>query len=914
MGYDNNYLYIAADVCDDKLMQNFHGQDIWKGDHVMVALQYPYTPLRESKNVWCFVFSPGNFDDIKPQVYIFDPVTADPAGIRTASRRTDKGYSLEAAIPWKLLGKAPKRFDRLRFDLMLSDSDSEFQEAILSTSPIRRKGRPWHIARQLEGVFAKADGTFPSTALAQEYLMKTPEHRLNANNKNLKVVIPAALTAKARTLKVAAVLDYKVFAGGQPAMYITVNGKRMMAQDCISRDGRIQFGNHDMATCTNDGRWFTTYGNLAGKGYVDFHSSGVKIHPCEYEFELKDKLIAGKDNIVEIERVTNRQEDLICQISVSEYETKPLRSTLKAAPTGELDTVEPDIPSQVDFSWRMGNDGAVYVTAGGVERKMVSSYSTQTPDWARFGGAGEGYRERIGNQVTLKTREFEVVRTIEKLADRIIVRDKLINLTDNILPLMYKHEIDFAGLARAYVAGYPRRSESGVNNLPPHPAVAALNTTGGVVMLAGDDITQVLSTEYSHGNLIGMKNERLVLTPKRTLDIAIELYVLEKPDYWYFINRARQAWNVNFTLPGAGAFMNGRRLPDLPKLKSQLNAYSAKIAILSGIYGNLNGQYAAFHGLSFAEQDFSCYKDNMEKLRQAKPGIKVLPYFHSFISNGKNDKERFADDRLIDSNGNHADYSTGNYPLYVPYPGSKFAAAQEELLEKRWQMGFDAIYWDETEYSRLFYSFSDKYWDNTTAVISPKTHRMVRKISSVPLLTEDWRVPVAEKLIKRGKGLLIGNGAPFTKRMRDLHTVRFIETGSITNLILGQLYTPLALGDHLTVRTPLDAYKDMLRALDFGCVYYYYSPTFGNYPTLTEYMFPITPMRMGNGFIIGKERIITNCSGLFGWGDQSNFEVHIFDRSGKEDPKYSVPVVERNGKRYAEIRIPGGYSAAIIRK
>jgi hypothetical protein len=317
--------------------------------------------------------------------------------------------------------------------------------------------------------------------------------------------------------------------------------------------------------------------------------------------------------------------------------------------------------------------------------------------------------------------------------------------------------------------------------------------------------------------------------------------------------------------------------------------------------------------MSFAEQDFSCYKENIEKLRQARPGIKVLPYFHSFISNGKNDKERFADDKLIDSTGKHADYSTGDYPLYVPYPGSKFAAAQEELLEKRWQMGFDAIYWDETEYSRLLFSYSDKYWDNLSAVIHPKTHKIVRKISSIPLLTEDWRVPTAEKLLKRG-GMLIGNGAPFTKRMRNIHSIRFIETGSITNLILGQLYTPLALGDHLTVRTPLDAYKDMCKALDYGCVYYYYYQTYGTYPTLTEYMFPITPVELGTGYIIGQERILTNRSGLFGWGDKSEFEVHIFDRTGKEDKKYPVPVVERNGKRYVEIRIPGGYSAAIIRK
>ena len=76
----------------------------------------------------------------------------------------------------------------------------------------------------------------------------------------------------------------------------------------------------------------------------------------------------------------------------------------------------------------------------------------------------------------------------------------------------------------------------------------------------------------------------------------------------------------------------------------------------------------------------------------------------------------------------------------------------------------------------------------------------------------------------------------------------------------------------------------------------------------------ITPVELGNGCIIGRERILTNRSGIFGWGDDSDFTVHIFDRNGKENPAYKVPVIRQNNKRYAEIRIPEGYSAAIIRK
>ena len=150
--------------------------------------------------------------------------------------------------------------------------------------------------------------------------------------------------------------------------------------------------------------------------------------------------------------------------------------------------------------------------------------------------------------------------------------------------------------------------------------------------------------------------------------------------------------------------------------------------------------------------------------------------------------------------------------------------------------------------------------------------------------------------------------------MRKVRTVRFVETASISNLTRSLLYTPISLGDHLTVRNSIDAYKDMLKALDYGCLYYFYKHTAGDYPTLTSKMYPTTPIALGKGYIIGKERILVNTSGNFGWGDNSEFTVHIFDRTGKEDKKYKVPIVEKNSKRYAEIRIPEGYSAAIIRQ
>jgi hypothetical protein len=39
----------------------------------------------------------------------------------------------------------------------------------------------------------------------------------------------------------------------------------------------------------------------------------------------------------------------------------------------------------------------------------------------------------------------------------------------------------------------------------------------------------------------------------------------------------------------------------------------------------------------------------------------------------------------------------------------------------------------------------------------------------------------------------------------------------------------------------------------------------------------------------------------------------LYDRNGRETDKYPVRRVEREGKTNAEVRMPGGYSCAIVR-
>jgi len=78
-------------------------------------------------------------------------------------------------------------------------------------------------------------------------------------------------------------------------------------------------------------------------------------------------------------------------------------------------------------------------------------------------------------------------------------------------------------------------------------------------------------------------------------------------------------------------------------------------------------------------------------------------------------------------------------------------------------------------------------------------------------------------------------------------------------------------------------------------------------------MFPCTPIELHSGTVIGRERIVTNRSGLVGWGDTSSFTTHIFDREGRLAPDFRVPIVNKDKQTFGELRLPEGYLAILVR-
>ena len=93
-------------------------------------------------------------------------------------------------------------------------------------------------------------------------------------------------------------------------------------------------------------------------------------------------------------------------------------------------------------------------------------------------------------------------------------------------------------------------------------------------------------------------------------------------------------------------------------------------------------------------------------------------------------------------------------------------------------------------------------------------------------------------------------------------------------------------GETDTARTLTKAIINYLR---HGMVYYHYvlgdipqsGPGSGEYGPI-NHMFPITPVELGKGFVIGKERIVTAVAGTFQWLHDSKPRVLVFDIAGRQ--------------------------------
>jgi hypothetical protein len=909
MAWRQEGLYIAADVTDAKIFAQ-HGENMWKGDYI--GLYVDAAPDVDKGRTsfgagqYNIGLSPGNFKqtgdiitDVGPEAYMFAPRETECPDIQVASQRTEKGYTLEALIPWKVLGVTnPVKGTKLGIEVMVSACDSPQPNqdkfmTILTT--------PWSWSRDrlvrvvLSGADGKAVETVDSISLFADAKIAP------SDKKSFDFVIPKTPTGQDAVLSLRARLNTPTPAGWSPRMGLKINGMPLDGKRFINKETVMETNSGIKSSMTAGNRFYLWYAPDFDSADKDPNYGLKGAKATLYELKVTGLLKPGK-NTLEIEHFAQgSQNSDLCAASGS-VEFRPIiKPRVKLGPpAGRIPVCAPSPVVKLKYNVAKLPNGDIALTVGNSKYVIESQYSTPMPAWVKS-----------------SNKYFTVSREIEKKSECIIVKDTYVNLTNENLPLMHRHTVQIPGLKKTWLAGLSHEGASAFSSSSENPTTLGLSDGGGLGLCPLDDVFRVHTSNFVKGKTLGLADNTLVLTPGEKYTAEWAIVPESTPDYFAFINTLRRLMGVNFKIDGTWTFTNFTP-DDSGSMSSAQILATVKNKSLKWFcsarpyptYKTLDMSQGPF----WRQLDHSYEKSEVARFKKVSPKTETLIYYHAFLDPLLEDAAKYKDDAMLQGDGKQVFYAGLDFaPLFIPTEqnlwGREIARNVDFSMN---DLGYEGIYWDEFETSQCAYHYG-KPWDGASADIDPVTMQIARLKSSIPLITQAWRVALAKKIMS--KGPLIGNGAPWTRTTTDLHFPRFTETGSISECTLTHLYTPIALGDHLTERNELDCYNDMLAALNYGCVYYWYtSNTTIKYPTLTSYMFPITPVEIHEGYIIGTDRIITNRSGLYGWGDKSKHEVHVFNDKGREVPGFNAPTVVRSGKTFTELRIGEGWSAAVLRK
>ncbi|HUT94445.1 MAG TPA: hypothetical protein VMY37_33615 [Thermoguttaceae bacterium] len=719
-------------------------------------------------------------------------------------------------------------------------------------------------------------------------------------SETVRFTAPPLSEGRGAVLVLKARLDTPNVAGHTPALRLDLNGTRLEGRRLVNKPARVASRAGRIYSMAAGDRMMTFYSpDFASPDEHPHYGLQEGVKACDFELRVTDLLRPGENELV----VQNAADPRVQRVLVAAEARLELREPPPpppgpaAAPTGPLPRYEPRATFETDYTARELPEAKIEVAVAGERFVVESRFSTPKPEWTHGGNA-----------------YFRHERRVEQRPEAILVFDTFTNLTSENLAVMHRHAASLGDRStRVWLSGLIHPSGTGSVADSSNPTSLAATATSGIGLIALDDVFRLHVTSSAEDGAVALADNYLALKPKAAYTAEWAIVPCDAPDYWRFINTCRRLVDANFTIPGAFAFLRASHHTAAwtdEQVRDFLRFKDATYACAS--IGRYQGRNA--HGTAFQRVDHDVYREAFARRRRLAQEVKNLVYFHCFLDTTDEAPEQYADSRTLLPDGKQADYGMPYQRLFFPTESNSYGPAIARNVDVILDgIGAEGVYWDEHEYSARQYHYGEP-WDGVSCDVDPQRMTIRRLKSSVTLLSEPWRLALARRIMTRGP--LVGNGVPRTRAMAALEFPCFVETGSISNCTRAHLYSPIALGDHLTERSEEDAYGTMLAALDFGCVYHWYNdlnvvPTHHH---LTRSMYPITPLELHEGFVLGRERVVTNRSGQFGFGDACRHETHVFNHEGREVAQYDAPLLEIDGKTYTELRIPEGWSAAIVRK
>lgn len=724
-------------------------------------------------------------------------------------------------------------------------------------------------------------------------------------------------------------------AGSANMLRTVFNDKLLDRYRLANKDNELQMANGTMGHWFDGAAWRLLYSPdfTQCDGPSDNYYAILTGKAYEFELDITD-LVKPGDNTLALQHNWEAPfaDVVLKDVSIvfrrpEELYTKP--GVKPVAPTGPLPYIAPRAPKPLKLRAFLSPGGGITISAGQQIYQITSDltypggHNTMSCGHDPTAGHATWTTNLIDDTHARGACQwYEIKREVKAGSACVEVSDTIANLTDQDVGIIIQHACEFTPA---------EATEYRVGGLK--PALSKYRGGGGgnpttfvglgdhsVALMPRDDVFRVHCINFydrsgSDGK-IGIEEHYFALPPKGTYTLRWSIFPGATGSYWDFINTARRVLDVNFTLDGCFGFSHWALFMKgiTPEAAGEW-CRNRSLKYASNVNASDLGLYVqgTHNFMPQVRQQLEEIRDISNTIKQGCPGSKSMMYYHCYISSEPGAADKYKDSIAYDANGKQLNYGDPRYGIFMPTLTDSYGKAMEQLLSL-WldDLKFDGIYWDEFAYSWTALMYDWPEWDGHTALMDDKGN-IARKPSFQALITQPWRMAMVKRILDRGAPL-IANGEPVTETEMQLHFPHFVETGNQAALYDTHLFTPVGLSDSMTEQKPEDFAANMRKHLNYGCVYYYYffSPPMPH-PMLTEYMYPITPVELHEGYIIGQERILTNRAGVYGWGDKSRHEVHVFDEKG--DPvEFTAPTVTKDGKTWTELRLPEGYTAAIIRR
>ena len=158
------------------------------------------------------------------------------------------------------------------------------------------------------------------------------------------------------------------------------------------------------------------------------------------------------------------------------------------------------------------------------------------------------------------------------------------------------------------------------------------------------------------------------------------------------------------------------------------------------------------------------------------------------------------------------------------------------------------------------------------------------------------------------------NFAPMAEEECALQSYRFAEAHSNEGPVYSHLTSPLSLAnDHLEL-SQTDMGRSIRTKLLYGGLYLTYGIKYETDGNMLQDLYPIHPVELHCGYVIGKDKIVTCVSGEYGFGDDSEVGVKFYDASGFHIPGRASAVRSTEQGRLATVRLREGEMAIVFRR